>query len=72
MPLKSGLNPEPNWLNPCGKFTVLLPKFRFVGATEVILALSSAKASQKALWVMKLSFLFDYINSNTPSKKLMT
>ena len=33
-------------------------KFRLVAATEVILARSSAKASQKALCVMKLSFLF--------------
>lgn len=35
-----------------------LPKFRLVFASEVKRAPSSVKASQKALWVIKLSFLF--------------
>ena len=82
MPLKSGLKPALNWEmpaisgtpgrleNPWGKFTVSFLKFRSVSWTEVILALSSAKASQKALCVIKLSFLFWYIYIRKPSSKL--
>lgn len=46
------------------------PKLRFVAdaAAEVSLALSSVRASQNALCVMKLSFLFDSQKQNQKNK----
>ena len=49
---------KPGWGLITVSFMESFLKFRLVAATEVILARSSAKASQKALCVMKLSFLF--------------
>lgn len=48
---------KPGWGLITVSFMESFLKFRLVAATEVILARSSAKASQKALCVMKLSFL---------------
>lgn len=51
------LNPWGNLERLLIQFSFPVPKLRFVASSEVSLLLSSAKASQKALCVMKLSFL---------------